>query len=140
MQFAQALRAFLVHGANPLPVLFGGIGLGGPVLNVLTTLAYGVSIALDAALGNDFQVTVTDAVAFTFAAPTNTPPAGFCQDISITIRNASGGAHGAGTWNAIFKTTGNVPAIADGSSRTFCFRWNGTNWVEIGAIAADVAN
>ena len=101
---------------------------------------YGPSIAIDASVGNAFVVSVTDAVAFAFAAPTFPPDTTFGQLLYITIRNTSGGAHGAGTWNAIFKTTGNVPAIADTKNRTFVFQWNGTNWVEIVAPAADVSN
>lgn len=105
-----------------------------------TALVYGPSIAIDAGAGNQFVVTLTDGVAFAFAAPTNPPGATFGQQITITIVNASGGAAGAGTWNAIFKTDGNVPAIANGKNRTFGFLWNGTNWVETFQSAADVAN
>lgn len=107
---------------------------------LLTTVAYGPAPAINAALGNLFVVTVTDAVAFAVAAPTNPPAAGLSQVIVLTIRNGSGGAHGAGTWDAVFKTSGNVPAIADTKSRSFCFRWDGTNWVELWQTAADVAN
>lgn len=109
-------------------------------LEPLVTLTYGPSIAIDASLGNLFVVTITDAVAFVTAAPTN-PPASGSQTITITYRNASGGAHGAGTFNAVFKTVAApFPAIANGNSRSVQFRWNGTNWVETFRSAADVAN
>lgn len=112
----------------------------GRIVGVLTTLTYGVSIAIDASLGNDFVVTITDGVAFAIAAPTN-PPASGDQVINITFRNASGGAHGAGTFNAIYKTAAaGFVAIGNGNSRTYTFRWNGTNWVEWYRSAADVAN
>lgn len=107
----------------------------------LVTLTYGPSIAVDAALGNLFVVTITDAVAFVTAAPTNPPTGSDSQVITITYRNASGGAHGAGTFNAVFKTQATpFPAIANGQSRSIMFRWNGTNWVELWRSAADIAN
>lgn len=106
----------------------------------LVTLTYGPSIAVDVSLGNLFVVTITDAVAFVTAAPTN-PPASGSQVMTITYRNASGGAHGAGTFNAVFKTQATAfPAIANGQSRSIMFRWNGTNWVELWRSAADIAN
>jgi hypothetical protein len=86
-------------------------------------------------------MTITDGNAIVVAAPTNPPAAGLCQDISFTVRNASGGAHGALTWNAVFKTQATAfSAVANGNSRTVFFRWNGTNWVELVRTAADVAN
>ena len=136
----KLLKTWRISGSRILAELFGGIATNGANVDALTTLTYGASIAIDASLGNQFVVTVTDGVAFAFAAPTNTPPTGFAQEIFITIRNGSGGAHGAGTWNAVFKVTGNVPAIANGFSRTFGFRWNGTNWVQILVPATDVPN
>lgn len=136
----KLVKEWLLVGSKVVGRLIGGLLTSGPVGSVITTLTYGPSIAVDASLGNQFVVTVTDAVAFAIAAPTNTVPTGFGQQITITIRNASGGAHGAGTFNAVFKTSGAVPAIATGFSRSFSFRWNGTNWVELWRTAADVAN
>lgn len=125
---------------GPLTVNGAGLILGAALQNVLTTVVYGVAPIINAALGNEFVVTVTDAVAFAFGVPLNPPAAGLDQVIVLTIRNASGGAHGAGTFNAIFKTSAAVPAIANANSRSFCFRWNGVNWVEFYRTAADVAN
>lgn len=120
----------------------GSVGVGRRIRGPLVALTYGPSIAIDASLGNLFTVTITDNVAFVTAAPTNPPSvAGDSQEISITYRNASGGAHGAGTWNAVFKTQATVfPAIANGFSRTIRFKWDGTNWVEMWRSAADIAN
>lgn len=140
MKLKGILKTWRVAGSTAMAELFGGMGLSGPTWEILTTLTYAPVIAVDVSLGNHFQVTVTDGVAFAIGAPTNTPPTGKAQLIFITIRNGSGGAHGAGTFNAIFKTSGAVPAIANGNSRTFAFRWNGTNWVEVFRTAADVAN
>ena len=107
----------------------------------LITTTYSATPTFDLSLGNQFVVTITDGVAFVMAVPTNPPAAGLEMMWACTFRNAAGGAHGAGTWNAIFKTVATVfPAIANGFSRTVWFRWNGTNHVEIGRSAADVAN
>lgn len=126
---------------NIFAELFGGLFLNRAQVGILSTITYSATPTLDAALANDFVCTITDNVAFVVAAPLNTPPTGFTQEISITFRNASGGAHGAGTWNAVFLTQATAfAAIADGFSRTIFFRWNGTNWVELVRTAADVAN
>ncbi len=126
---------------NGLISATGAITQGAVLKQPLVTLTYGPSIAIDAALGNLFVVTITDAVAFVTAAPTNPPSGTDSELITITYRNASGGAHGAGTFNAVFKTVATpFPAIANGFSRSIQFRWNGTNWVETFRSAADVAN
>jgi hypothetical protein len=152
MRLSQIWKSWQVSGSTLLAELYGGLILNGPLTGVtnlslgtrivepLVTLTYAASIALDASLGNLFVVTVTDAVPFEFAAPSNQPAAPNSQVIVITIRNGSGGAHGAGTFNAVFKTSAAVPAIADTKNRSFCFRSNGTNWVELWRTAADVAN
>lgn len=119
----------------------GGITTLGYVRTVPpVALVYGASIAIDAKLGNRFTVTVTDGNAFAFANPTNPPDTTRGQDLSITIRNTSGGALGAGTFGTAYKVSGNVAATATGNNRTIQFTWNGTNWVEIFRTAADVAN
>jgi hypothetical protein len=140
MKLGTILKTWRIAGSTLLAELQGGLAVNGVTAGILTTLTYGAAIAIDASLGDHFVVSVTDAVAFAFGAPTNPPPTGKEQVIYITVRNTSGGAHGAGTWNAIFKTAGNVTATATGFSRTYAFRWNGTNWVEIFRTAADVAN
>ena len=126
--------------------LFGGLTLNGPLVGSgaasgpLAVIVYGVSFAPNAAAGNYQVVTITDGVAFAIAAPTN-PPATGAMRLSITFRNASGGAAGAGTFNVIYKMTSNTLAvIANGFSRTYEFQWNGVNWVEVFETAADVAN
>lgn len=141
MVIKRLLKAWRIHGSGLLAEFFGGLAVNGPRAGILTTAVYGANIAIDASLGDDFVVTITDNVAFTIAAPNNTPPTGYDQVINLTFRNASGGAHGAGTFNAIYKTAAaGFPAIATGFSRTFTFRWNGTNWVEWYRSAADIAN
>jgi hypothetical protein len=112
----------------------------GRLVEPLTTVVYSAAPVINASLGNQFVMTITDAVALVVAAPTN-PPASGAQEIKFTVRNGSGGAHGALTWNAVFKTQATAfSAVANGFSRTVIFRWDGTNWVELVRTAADVAN
>lgn len=120
--------------------LFGGLFVNGSKRGVLTTLTYGPTIAVDVSLGDEFVVTITDAVAFVLSNPTNAPPTGFDQIITVTFKNGSGGAHGAGTFGTLYKTSANLAAIADTKNRSIAFRWDGTNWVELYRTAADVAN
>ena len=101
-----------------------------------TALTYSTSIDTDASLGNFFDITVTDGVAFTINAPT-IPVDG--HEITYTIRNASGGAVGAITWNAVFKLA-TLTNPANGFSRSVTFRYNGTNWVQIAQTGVDVPN
>lgn len=102
-------------------------------------LAYtsGVAMVPNAALGLTWQLTVTDNVAFSITTPTNAKNG---MRLSVKIKNTSGGAHGAGTFTGTFKPAAAVPAIANGSNRTFEFIFDGTNWVEDFRSAADVAN
>jgi hypothetical protein len=133
---------------NDLIELFGGLKLNGPlsgataitgtvVAGAVFTPTYGPNIAINAALGNLGIITITDGVAFAINAPTN-PTTG--QVLRLNFVNASGGAAGAGTFNAIFKMVSNTLAvIANGKNRTVTFFFNGTNWVE-SSYSADVAN
>jgi hypothetical protein len=120
----------------------GGGSFGVAATGPLVTVTYSAAPVIDASLGNFFVMTISDGNAIVVAAPTNPPAtAGVGQVIWFTVRNASGGAHGALTWNAVFKTQATAfSAVANGFSRTVVFRWNGTNWVEMVRTAADVAN
>lgn len=138
---ANATRHFELNGS------IGGTGSAIETNNFQVELAkklsltrvvvtYSASMTPDASLGNIFTITVTNGTAFTINAPTN-PTAG--QQITITIRNTSGGAAGAATWNAAFKMTAwTNPATAN--SRSIQFYYDGTNWIEEGRTAADVPN
>lgn len=140
MQIGRLLKTWRPQGSTVLAELFGGLVLNGPIGSDLNTLTFGASIAIDASLGNAFTVSATSGAAFAFAAPTNPPPTGVSQELAITVKNASGGVLGAGTFNAVFKVSGNVPAIANGFNRTIGFRWDGTNWIEVWRGATDVPN
>jgi len=140
MQLSQILKTFRVN-SSLLAEFFCGIVAGAASYGPLTTLVYGPIIAINAALANSFVVTITDGVAFAIAAPTNMPPAGQGQRIAITFRNASGGAHGAGTFNAIFKmNTNTLATIANGQNRTYEFESNGTNWILVAVPGTDIPN
>jgi hypothetical protein len=158
MRLGDLLRTWRLTGGTILAELWGGLILNGPLSGVTTltmtgslstqgaltvegatVLTYGPLIAVDASLGNLFTVTITDAVAFTISSPTNPPAAGSSQRIVIIASNTSGGAHGAGTWDAAFKSVA-FPAIATGFQRSFAFNWNGVNWILEVQTAADVAN
>lgn len=140
MQVSQILKTWRVSGTQLFIEFFGTILTDGATMQQYVVLGYGPAIAVDASKGNAFLVTVTDAVNFTISNPTNPPPTGYGETISITISNASGGAFGTGTWGTLYKVTGNVPAIANGYQRTFGFYWNGTHWIETYASAADIPN
>lgn len=126
-----ATGVFAFYGAGTAPSLFGGA-----LIEKEITETYGTTVTIDARLGNERIVTVTNTTAWTMAAPTN-PTTG--QYLEITVRNTSGGVAGAITWNTAFKMTA-FTNPANGFSRTIVFRYNGTNWVEKGRTAADVPN
>lgn len=102
----------------------------------IAVVTYSASMTPDAALGDFQQITVTNGSAFTINGPSN-PLTG--QRLTIQIRNASGGAAGAATWNAAFKMTAWTQP-ANGFSRTIEFNCDGANWVEVDRTAADVPN
>lgn len=113
-----------------------GVTVGGSLTTGRVAATYGTTVGFDSSQGNVFSITVTDGVAFAIAAP-QMPRTG--KQIIVTIRNTSGGAHGAITWNAVFKMAV-LAAIATGFSRTIGFVYDGTNWVETFKTPADVAN
>lgn len=95
---------------------------------------FGATVVFDARRGNSFVVAANTGDAFTIAAPTD-PSAG--QRIAVLIRNASGGALGAVTWDPVFKMAAWTQP-ADGQSRTIDFLYDGANWVEVGRTPSDV--
>lgn len=101
------------------------------------TLTYGATIATDVSRGaSTYVITATNGTAFTISAPSNGLPG---QRIKYLIRNASGGALGAVTWNAVFKMAA-WTSPANGNSRSIFFEYDGTNWVEDVRSTADVPN
>lgn len=107
-----------------------------PIVEYLLGVTYSASMTINAASGNNHQISPTDGVAFTLNAPSNPRPG---QHLRIIIRNISGGVLGAATWNAVFKMTAWVQP-ANGFSRSIEFIYTGSNWIEIDRTAADVPN
>ena len=149
MQLRQIVRRFraVVNGAPQVEF----IGLRTPSVQADTLLrggaivavTYAAAMTINTVLGNKFLIVPTDGVAFTINVPTNPPAAGVAQDIAITIRNATGAPLGAATFTAGaggFRLGAAWTQPANGFSRTITFSWDGTNWIETGRTAADVAN
>ena len=100
------------------------------------TVTYSASMTIDASTGCVFVITATNATAFTINAPTNPTTD---ATMKIIIRNTSGGALGAVTWNAVFKMSA-WTSPATGNSRTIEFYYNGTNWIQLVQSTVDVPN
>lgn len=117
-------------------IVAGRIQVSGGFIAGFVTITYSASMTPDARAGMTQVITATNATAFTINAPTN-PASG--QKLTIKIRNTSGGALGAVTWNAVFKmATWTSPATAN--SRSITFHYDGTNWVEESRCTTDVPN
>ncbi len=99
-------------------------------------IAYSASVTPNAAQGNLGIISVSNTSAFTINAPTN-PAAN--QRLTIQIRNASGGAMGVITWNAVFKMSAWTNP-ANSFNRSIDFYWDTSNWVQIGQTGVDVPN
>lgn len=100
------------------------------------TVTYSASMTPNAAKGRRQIITATNGTAFTINAPSN-PLVG--MSMTITLRNTSGGALGASTWNAVFKMAAWVNP-GSGQSRSITFTYDGSNWVEESRTPADVPN
>jgi hypothetical protein len=110
--------------------------LAGALTQTRFGVTYSASMTIDASTGNFAEITANNGTAFTINAPTN-PIAS--QALNVTIRNASGGALGVATWNAVFKMAAWVQP-ANGFSRSITFLYDGVNWVEKNRLTADVPN
>jgi len=88
------------------------------------------------------ELIATSNSVFTIAAPTapitgTTIRAG--QRFTLKIKNSSGGALGAVTWNATYKMAA-WTSPANGFSRSITFEFDGTAWIEVSRTTADVPN
>jgi hypothetical protein len=99
-------------------------------------LTYATPIAVDASLGDSYSMSATNGTAFTMSAPTNGTTG---QRITILIRNTSGGALGAVTWDAAYKL-GTWTQPANGFYRAITFEYNGSNWYELSRTPIDAPN
>ena len=100
------------------------------------TITYSASMTPDAKLGASQTITATNGSAFTINAPTNALAG---RRLKITLRNTSGGALGAATWNAVFKLSAWTNP-ANGFSRSIEFEYDGSNWVQVAQTGVDVPN
>lgn len=110
---------------------FSGITSSG-----LITVTYSTSMTINASLGTHATIIASNTTAFAINAPT-TPTVG--QRMAISVSNTSGGVLGVATWNAVFKLQAWTQP-ATGFKRTIVFHYNGTFWVQQGAISGDIPN
>lgn len=109
----------------------------GPVGNFLSFGVTGSPITIDASLSDHFEC-----VALAGASPTtiNSPTNGYTgQEVCIKVKNSSGGALPAIAWGAAYKMAA-FAAPATGNSRSFYFKYDGTNWIEVSRTPGDVPN
>jgi hypothetical protein len=100
------------------------------------TITYSASMTPDFSGGSQQIITATNGTAFTINAPIR-PVTGAMM--TITIRNTSGGALGAITWNGIYgKSAFTAPATANSRSITFCY--SGSLWIQVAQTGVDVPN
>lgn len=136
------------NNAGSGDVFDNNIILGGGVMNLqagqifkrssggLNTLTYGTTVAIDASLGEFFQLTVTNGTGFTISNPTNSVPG---MKITLTIINASGGVLGTITPGSAVKPVGGAfPTIANGKRQSVTLEDDGTNWTEVGRTSGDI--
>lgn len=124
---------------------FNGLGSfgTGPKTFDRVTVTYGEAVTPDLALATEHVITPTDTNPFYISAPTNTLSSAsryVYQEFSIVIRNATGGALGAATWDSTYKLAAWTQP-ANGYSRTITFRKDGHSgaWREV-SRTADVPN
>jgi hypothetical protein len=108
----------------------------GNVANERVVLPYSASMTPFPLRGQTQVITATNATAFTINAPTNSVKG---IRLSFTLRNTSGGALGAATWNAVFKMSAWTNP-GNGQNRSITFEYDGTNWVQVSQTGVDVPN
>jgi hypothetical protein len=97
---------------------------------------HAVSETFDASQYDIFSLNIQSNPALTYNAPTG---GAVGQELTIRVKNVSGGAMGTITWNAAFKLSGWTNP-ATGHSRSITFVYDGADWIEINQTAADVPN
>jgi hypothetical protein len=99
-------------------------------------VAFAAAISIDATGSEQYDITATSRANFTINAPINPI---LDKTITITLRNASGGALGKATWNAIFKMSPWTNP-ANGHNRSIILCFDGAHWLQITQGGADVPN
>lgn len=116
------------------------VNIGGSQLPAQASFldTYSPSMTFDATRSYYHKIIVTDAVAMTINAPTGLVPG---QGFTVDVRNTSGGAMGAITWDPIFHMAGAFTNPADTQRRTINFYADGspvTKLIEMSRAAADI--
>jgi hypothetical protein len=92
-------------------------------------------VIVDLALGFEFEITASGREAITISQPSGSAAAG--RRLTLTLCNASTAPLGPVTWAREYKMASWIsPAAAH--SRSITFRYDGTNWVEVGRTPNDV--
>lgn len=101
--------------------------------SVVATPTYGASISINSASARIHKIIATNGNAFAIGAPAVAQNG---QTLVIDIRNASGGALGAISWNGVYRLE-SFTAPANGKGKTIEFYYDGTNWVQKGPASGD---
>lgn len=140
----------LVNGVTYLSASYPRIGLyaigslsgGGASRKVITSvgelrqaLTYGTTVNTNCQKGLYCTLTVTDAVAFTIANPTNAIDG---DDLYFEIFNSSGGAMGTITWGSEFVYRDTWTNPANNKRRVIHFKRRGTSWAQAAAVMGDM--
>jgi hypothetical protein len=138
-----ANQYFFASGANSTAtngdfIAGGNIQATGRLTSGILAPAYGVAVAINTNTKDTFDVVATDGVPFAIMNPVNAISG---QRITIRIKNTSGGALGAVTWQSAYKLAGAWVNPADGHSRSITFLYDSTGAAaEMYRSAADVPN
>jgi hypothetical protein len=95
------------------------------------------NVPINVAAGTLVNIDVTSPSAFTINSPTNDGANG--QQLTISVKNTSGGAMGTITFGGEYKLSAWTNP-ANGFSRSISFFYDGTNWIEFSRTTADVPN
>jgi len=98
-------------------------------------ITYSASMTPDLTAADYQKIVVTNASAMTINAPINASDGAV---LTLDVLNSSGGAMGAITFNAIYKLGGAFTNPANTKRRTISFCFDGTSWIEMSRVAADI--
>ena len=127
-------------GAAIIPYLHPDTGryiVNGPISSTPVVLVYSPKIAINADLGNEFNITATDGVDFAVACPTNANYKG--QRITVRVTNGHTSDLGEIAWCTNFKISGwTSPSPAYTRAMELQLQADLTTWAEVGRTVSDV--
>ncbi|MFN2547649.1 MAG: hypothetical protein ABR567_09475 [Myxococcales bacterium] len=111
----------------------------GPIVDFVSqTFSAGLGMAIDCAQADHWEMIWDNASGLpTFIGAPSNPYLG--MELTVKIKNISGGAVGAYTWPGSFKMSAWVNPAAT-FSRSIVVRYDGTNWIECARTPNDVPN